>query len=212
MPMTYRTLLIDWAGTITGPLQDMMLTAAAALDLSAEEMSKAFAGLASYVSNEESIFHLAERGEVHDDELRAWVDGFSDGAGRLFDPAHPGIFSTPDRPEMLTLMGDARAAGVSVVVATNNFVSGNQMLHDRYIATGLADQIVNSADVGVRKPEEQFFVASLTAAGCSVEEAVFCDDMQRNIDAATAFGLRSVHVQADVNEAIAEIRRLLGLS
>ncbi len=209
--MAYRTLLIDWAGTITGPLQDMMLTAAAALELSPEEMSKAFTGLASYVSNEESIFHLAERGEVHDDELRAWVDGFSEGAGRLFDPAHPGIFSTPDRPEMLSLMRDAREAGVMVAVATNNFASGNQMLNDRYIATGLADCIVNSADVGVRKPDPAFFAASLAAVGFTVDEALFCDDMQRNIDAAVAFGLHSVHVQADPNAAITEIRDLLGL-
>ena len=204
--------MIDWAGTITGPLQDMMLTAAAALELSPEEMSKAFVGLASYVSNEESIFHLAERGEVHDDELRAWIDGFAAGAGRLFDPAHPGIFSTPDRPEMLELMRDAQEAGITVAVATNNFASGNQMLNDRYIATGLADCIVNSADVGVRKPEAAFFAASLAAAACTVDEAIFCDDMQRNVDAAVAFGLRSVHVQADPDSAIAEIRDLLGLS
>ena len=210
--MAYRTLLIDWAGTITGPLQDMMLTAAAALELSPEEMSKAFTGLASYVSNEESIFHLAERGEVHDDELRAWVDGFSEGAGRLFDPTHPGIFSTPDRPEMLDLMRDAREAGVVVAVATNNFASGNQMLNDRYLATDLADCIVNSADVGVRKPDPPFFAASLKAVGFTADEALFCDDMQRNIDAAVAFGLRSVHVQANPNAAIAEIRILLGIS
>ena len=209
--MTYKALLIDWAGTITCSLPEMVLTAAAALELTPDEMSKAFSGLASYLSESDSILHQAERGEIDDAELRAWIDGLSPGAGRLFDPDQPGIFQTPDRPEMIALMADARAAGLTVVVATNNFASADAMLQTRYIDSGVADHIVNSASIGIRKPDEAFFDASLAAAACLASEAVFFDDMQRNTDAAAALGIDSVLVSANMARAITDLRTLLGL-
>ncbi|MEZ5342713.1 MAG: HAD-IA family hydrolase [Acidimicrobiales bacterium] len=210
--MTFRALLIDWAGTITVSLRDVVLQAAASLELSPEQMGQALGGLSAYMGTDDSLFHQAERGEIHDDELRAWLDSLAPGAGRLVHPDHPGILQAPDRPEVLALMDEARHAGIVVVVATNNFASARPMLKSRYLDTGRADAIVNSADIGVRKPSTEFYQRCMEVANTDVSHTLFCDDMAPNIIAAEAFGLRSVSFGDSIDQALEQTRTLLGLA
>ena len=51
----YEAIIIDWAGTITVPLLDVVLHSARELEFSAGDMAKVMDGLAGYVNEPESI-------------------------------------------------------------------------------------------------------------------------------------------------------------
>ncbi len=206
-----EALLIDWAGTITVPMRQMMSLAADELGFSKEDVAKAFGGLAEYMAGDNSIFHQAERGEIDDDVLRDFIEEKAPGAGRLFDPTGPSFFNAPDRPEMIELLQELRVADVTVVIATNNFASIQDLLARRYLDSGLVSAIVNSALVGERKPDAAFFEVCLDAFELEPAEALFVDDMSHNVEAAEALGIPSLLAGSDSADTIAAIRTAFGI-
>jgi putative hydrolase of the HAD superfamily len=73
----------------------------------------------------------------------------------------------------------------------------------------LVDHYINSAEVGLRKPEAAIFRLALARLGVAAAEAVFLDDMPANVAAASAEGLRAVQV-ADPEQALAALQAALG--
>ncbi len=210
--MRFETVLIDWAGTVTVPMGQMIEAATRRAEFDDASLAKLFGSFSDYVNGTDSPFHLAERGEIDDDELIDHFNLLVPGAGAIFDVNSPTSFlHASDRPEMVRLLEDLRDADVMVLLATNNFQSAQEMLASRYLDTGLVSAIVNSALVGTRKPEDKFFELCLDAAGCSGSEAILLDDQQRNLDAAAAFGIETVLVGEDCLPAIAVVREAFGL-
>jgi HAD superfamily hydrolase (TIGR01509 family) len=66
--------------------------------------------------------------------------------------------------------------------------------------------VVDSAFVGMRKPEPEIYQLTLERlAGPSAEDCLFIDDIAINCDAAEALGIRAVHYRQP-EQAMAEIR------
>jgi putative hydrolase of the HAD superfamily len=207
---TFSTLIIDWAGTVTVPMHEMFISAAKELDYSDSDIAAAFGRVfAEYLLTEDSPVHQAERGEIDDDDLRDFVDEKAPGVGRLFEPSSPSFFHGADRPEMIGLLEELRDANITVVLATNNFRSAQDLLASRYLDNGLAAALVNSAMVGVRKPEPEFYELCVEVAGVDADQVVFVDDQERNLLPAKELGMYTVLVGNDATQAIAEIRYLL---
>lgn len=57
------------------------------------------------------------------------------------------------------------------------------------------DCIINSAAVGVAKPQPAIFQAALTALGVDAADALFVDDTAKNVLAAEALGIMGHHYQ-----------------
>lgn len=57
------------------------------------------------------------------------------------------------------------------------------------------DQLVLSHEVGARKPKAAFFQHCLKLADCAPNEAVFIDDLNRNVAGARAVGLHAIVYQ-----------------
>jgi len=70
------------------------------------------------------------------------------------------------------------------------------------------DVYVNSADVGLRKPDPAIFRLTLERLGVAPQEAVFLDDSLPNVEAARALGIHAIHV-TDPTTALAELELLL---
>lgn len=76
----------------------------------------------------------------------------------------------------------------------------------------LFDLVVDSSEVGVRKPNPAIFRLALERlGGLPPERTVFLDDSEGNVKAARSLGMHAVHVRGDVSEAIAELDALLSL-
>lgn len=69
-----------------------------------------------------------------------------------------------------------------------------KFLSNRFPFLGLADAVVLSYQLGLRKPEAAIYRAALKAAGAQPHEAVFIDDVKANADAAAALGINTLHL------------------
>lgn len=205
----FDAVVFDWAGTITVPMLDMVLGAATEHGFTADDLTKVFSGMAGYFDDPDSIFHRAERGEIDDDALRAHLDSLAEGAGRLFDADPPSFFWAPDRPEMIELLEELAETDLIVVLATNNFVTGQDILATRYLDSGLVSAVVNSALVGMRKPDPAYYRLILDTFELDPAATLMVDDQSRNLEVATDLGMASVLAGTDAMAAVNEIRRLL---
>ena len=72
------------------------------------------------------------------------------------------------------------------------------------------DVYVNSAHVGLRKPDPAIFHLTLARLGIAPQQAIFLDDLLRNVDAARALGIPTVQF-VDPATSLAELEALLDL-
>jgi HAD superfamily hydrolase (TIGR01509 family) len=70
------------------------------------------------------------------------------------------------------------------------------------------EEIVDSAFVGVRKPEARIYELTLERIGMPASACLFIDDLPPNIEGAEAAGMKAVHFR-DNEQAIGEIRAAL---
>ncbi|MGC0311728.1 HAD-IA family hydrolase [Kitasatospora acidiphila] len=77
--------------------------------------------------------------------------------------------------------------------------------------TGLADAVVNSAEVGAVKPEERIYRIAAERARVAPERCLFVDDTAGNVAAARALGMTGVDYRepADLRNALAYLLKEL---
>lgn len=109
--------------------------------------------------------------------------------------------------DMLALLGDLRAAGYPVALVSNSFGTGT---YDGVDLAAVADAVVISAEVGIRKPSRRIYAIACERLGVSPEEAVMIDDLRQNLDGAARIGIGGVlHTgAADTRRQLAERFRI----
>jgi putative hydrolase of the HAD superfamily len=114
------------------------------------------------------------------------------------------------RPEMLAAIRTIRAHGLSTGALTNNWVAdetrGNGAASPAL--DGLFDVVVESAMVGLRKPDPRIYEMVCTELDVSPPQAVFLDDLGTNLKPAKAMGLATIKV-GDPHEALGELEGLV---
>jgi putative hydrolase of the HAD superfamily len=70
------------------------------------------------------------------------------------------------------------------------------------------DVVINSARVGLAKPDPRIYALACERLEAEPQEAVFVDDLQRNIDAALAAGMHAIHYLGDNAALFAELHAL----
>ena len=74
----------------------------------------------------------------------------------------------------------------------------------------LFDAVIDSSEVGSRKPDQAIFRHALAALGDpSPDRAVFLDDFVGNVNAARALGMHGILVESDPAPALAELLAIL---
>ena len=156
-----------------------------------------------------------ERGEIDADDFVALFEREAAHAGvtlpaRDILAAVTGASSARHvaRPVMLELLVELRAHGLRLALITNNI----RPLGDSADVTWVFDAfdvVVESALVGVRKPEPAIYRLALDALGVSAERAVMLDDLGINLKPARALGMATIKV-LDAEQAAGELRQLLG--
>jgi putative hydrolase of the HAD superfamily len=114
------------------------------------------------------------------------------------------------QPQMLAAVAALRPR-YRVGLLTNSFAG--QREHIIRLAGAapetLFDAYINSADVGIRKPAPAIFHHALERLGVHAPQAVFIDDLPRNIEAATALGLQTI-LHRDPAHTLERLSALLG--
>ena len=110
------------------------------------------------------------------------------------------------RPAMLDAIRCIRARGLLVGAITNNWVvedGGTSLLRPHF------DVFIESAVVGIRKPDPRIFHLACEELGVAAHESIFLDDIGLNLKAARALGMTTIKVAA-VDAALAELQGLFG--
>jgi putative hydrolase of the HAD superfamily len=123
-------------------------------------------------------------------------------------------FYTNDRFNEV-VMGAARVlrGRYKVAVLSNAFPTQRQAIRDQHGIDVDAefDVYVNSAEVGLSKPDPEIYCLTLERLGVAPEQAIFLDDSLRNVDSARHLGIHSIHF-VDAKTSLPELESLLGHS
>ncbi|HMG41732.1 MAG TPA: HAD-IA family hydrolase [Acidimicrobiales bacterium] len=152
-----------------------------------------------------------ERSEV---DLEGFVELFeaeAEAAGHPVDGhAVLGALSGRLRPEMVEALRRCHEH-LATALLTNNFVLGDRGDAPGPFADVLAhfDVIVESSQVGLRKPDPAIYGLVCDKLGVDPTEAVFLDDLGINLKPARALGMTTIKV-VDPHEALRELEAVVG--
>ncbi|MEI8359966.1 MAG: HAD family phosphatase [Deltaproteobacteria bacterium] len=120
------------------------------------------------------------------------------------------------RAEMVAALEALRGHGFLTGALTNSWMKHGEPAGRRFPNPAerlphLFDAIVESAVVGLRKPDPRIYALVLEQLDVDPGETVFLDDFGKNIIAAQELGMNTVKVE-DSHSAIAELAELLAVS
>jgi putative hydrolase of the HAD superfamily len=111
---------------------------------------------------------------------------------------------------MLDLMRTLRERGHRMAILTNNVREWEPLWRSKLPVDEIFPVIVDSAWVGMRKPDPAIYHLTLERLGLAPEASLFIDDNELNVEAARELGMRAVHFRSN-EQAIPEIREVAGL-
>ena len=104
-----------------------------------------------------------------------------------------------------------RERGLRTALVTNNAREFSAGWRSLIPIAELFDAVIDSSEVGVRKPDPAIFGLALRElGGIAPEQAIFLDDFPGNVAAARRLGMHGVLVEDDPSSALAELERLIG--
>jgi epoxide hydrolase-like predicted phosphatase len=112
------------------------------------------------------------------------------------------------RPAMLSAIARIREQKLLAAALTNNFPDDSQgtgALRDHF------DAFFESAVLGIHKPDPRIYQHACRELGIEAGEAIFLDDIGRNLKAARALGMTTLKVEAP-DAALGELEALLGFT
>ena len=170
--------------------------------------------LGDYGADGDHPWHRLERGEITLDENRRLNKAALAAAGIEVPTPPPGgapmIRFEPSEP-MVALVHDLRTAGLRLGVLTNNVREFRDGWRGMLPFDELFDDIVDSHEVGIRKPNPAIYQLALSRLGAEPGRTAFLDDVPTNVAAADAVGMLGVLVDEDPTGAIALVRGWAGL-
>lgn len=208
-----RAIVSDFGGVLTTPLLSSFVAVQDEIGIAAEDLGKAMRA-ATETRGENPLFEM-ERGELAEG---AFLDLLADALEPLlghrphlhrfrevyFEALHP-------NGEMIELMHELKAAGLTMALLTNNVREWEPLWRSMLPVDEIFEEIVDSAFVGCRKPEPRIYEMTLERIGMRAEDCLFIDDLHPNCEGAEAVGMRAVHFR-DNAQAIGEIRAALDSS
>jgi putative hydrolase of the HAD superfamily len=120
------------------------------------------------------------------------------------------------RPRMLEAIRRIRAGGLRVAALTNNWVADTPRRGPDGAATTRSrldphfDVFIESAVVGLRKPDPRMYALVCEKLGLEPSRVAFLDDIGRNLKPARELGMATIRVD-DPEQALRELGALLGL-
>jgi putative hydrolase of the HAD superfamily len=207
-----RAVISDFGGVLTSPLVGSFLKFQEHSGVSLEKLGNAMAELARESDGEHPLFRL-EKGLISEAEFLRQLgealggvelEGFGE---RYFEHLHP-------NEEMIELMRRLRDRGLRMALLTNNVREWEPLWRAKLPDIDeIFEVVVDSAFVGMRKPEPGIYELTLERLGDGVSAAdcLFVDDIEANCEMAVELGMTAVHYR-DPEQAIREIEATLGSS
>jgi putative hydrolase of the HAD superfamily len=182
--------------------------------------------MGDYGQDTDHPWHRLERGEISMVEYREQLGplvleaGLQLSANSLETPAaknadskNPSIVGFAFEPNHLVvdLVHELKTCGFRLGVLTNNVRELRQAWWPMLDFANIFDDVVDSHEVGMRKPNHAIYELSLSRLGVEAHRTAFLDDAQSNVNAATAVGMHGIWVDVDPTDAVQRVRQLANL-
>ncbi len=162
-------------------------------------------------SGRDGAWSRLERGEMPMREFYAAFELDCEAAGVMLSARvlmeEIGAAAQP-RPTMIRAVARIRNGGLGTAALTNNWIGEDDagaFLKPHF------DVFVESSVIGLRKPDPRIYQHTCEAIGVEPEEAIFLDDIGRNLKAARALGMTTIKVD-DPDEALGALGELIGIA
>jgi putative hydrolase of the HAD superfamily len=208
-----EAVISDFGGVLTSPLFDSFAAFQDSSGISLEALGKAMAAVGARRGTN-PLFDL-EKGRMTEREFLGAISeeltaqlcrpvelhGFGE---RYFEHLHP-------NEPMIEYMRGLKQRGYKLAICTNNVREWEQLWRAKLPVDAIFDVVVDSAFVGVRKPEPRIYELTLERLEVPAGASLFVDDVELNCTAARELGLDAVWFQS-TEQAIADIERALQFS
>ena len=204
-----RAVVFDFGGVLITPITTLLAEVAAWHDVSMVSMLDVLMGPRE-TSTSDHPWHRAERGELATSEMQREVVPFAEAAGLTlrgdeYQRVLSGEFTVHDAVvDRIVRLHDE---GYLLGLLTNSFVEFREHLESR-IDFSMFDVVVDSSEVGHRKPEPAIYELTTSRLGVKASEILYLDDFAANVEGAKAAGWRTIHV-VDIESALAELDHVL---
>jgi putative hydrolase of the HAD superfamily len=205
-----EAIISDFGGVLTSPLLDGFIAYEGISGISVEELGKAMGKLWER-DGAHPLFEL-ETGRMTE---AAFLDGIAaqltaqlgrpvqlDGFGEsYFEHLHP-------NERLINYMRSLKGRGYQMAICTNNVREWEPLWRAKLPVDEIFSVVVDSAFVGMRKPEPEIYALTLERLGVPAGAALIVDDIELNCEAARAAGMRAVWFRS-TDQAIDEIEAAL---
>ena len=122
------------------------------------------------------------------------------------------------RPKMVNALEKLKKENFTLACLTNNFNSGDKnqsalddINEERTKIMNNFDYIIESKELGIRKPDVEFYLKALEISGADPKKTIFLDDLGINLKPAKELGMTTIKV-LDSNQALKELGNLVGIN
>lgn len=214
MARTIRAVLFDFGGVFTESPFDTVQSLAGGLGAEPAQLLEIVFG--PYHEDTDHPWHRLERGEVTLVEARDAILALGERVGVEADLFHflramAESGRGGPREAVVSCARRLRREGLRTALVTNNAREFRDAWRPVLPLAELFDAVVDSSEVGMRKPNPAIYEHALERVGGPLPgEAVFLDDFEGNVLAARRLGMHGVLVGRDPEPALRELESLLG--
>lgn len=204
-----RAVISDFGGVLTTPLMESFAAYQRRSGITPAALGEAMARILERTGRHP--LHDLERGKVTEADFLRELEAELGGGVTLHEFRDTYFEALRPNEEMIGLMRDLRRRGYRMALLTNNVREWEAQWRAKLPDIDrIFEVVVDSAFVGVRKPEPEIYELTVERLGGGVrpEECVFVDDVELNCEAARAVGMRAVWFR-DYEQAAAELEAAL---
>jgi len=205
-------VLWDYGGVFSASPFEAVARLAGALGMAPDRYVGLIFG--PYERDDDHPWHRLERGELSLGAAREQILELGRAEGVEADLLHFIAAMAQEgigvRPEVVDLAREVKSSGTSTALVTNNVAEFREHWRKSIPLDDLFHHVVDSSEVGLRKPDPRIFELALERlGGPDPDRAVFLDDYEGNVEAARRVGIHGILVTADFADALDELRALL---
>ena len=208
-----KAVLFDFGGVFTDSPFHAFSAYATRIGATREQVTEIVFG--GYVVDSDHPWHQVERGEITLENARERIMALGREQGLDVDIWEVFMAMAENggglRTELVDYVPRIRASGLATGIITNNVVEFRDHWRGMLPVDELFDFVIDSSEVGMRKPNPAIFELALETGGFTPGQVLFLDDYEGNVIAAQALNIRSILVDGDGAKTVADLDAVLNL-
>lgn len=211
MTTELKAVIFDFGGVFTDSPFEAFQSYAKSIGASEAQVIEIVFG--GYGRDSDHPWHQVERGEITLEAARDSILALGQAQGLKVDVWDVFMAMAENggglRTELVDYLPTIRAEGLAIGILTNNVLEFKEHWRAMLPVDELFDFVVDSSEVGLRKPDPAIFKKTLEVARVLPEQVIFLDDFPGNVAAARALNIRSILVDGDGAKTVSDLDAVL---